>query len=57
MPVVELTTEEWQAVLAIVSTAPWRDANPLLLKMGEQLRSQAQMAQPAKSADGKETHQ
>jgi hypothetical protein len=37
---VELDTNEWQQVMAILSTAPWRDANPLLMKIGGQLRLQ-----------------
>ena len=39
---VELDENEWQQVLGILSTAPWRDANPLLMKIGNQLRDQAQ---------------
>jgi len=41
MPDVSMTTEEWNLVLAIIAKAPWETANPLLLKMGEQLRAQA----------------
>jgi hypothetical protein len=37
---VELDTNEWQQVMAILATAPWRDANPLLMKIGGQLRLQ-----------------
>jgi hypothetical protein len=40
MPVVEMEQEEWQAVLNIIANAPWRDANPLLMKIGDQLRAQ-----------------
>lgn len=40
MAVVNLTEQEWGAVMAIIATAPWRDANPLLMKIGEQLRNQ-----------------
>jgi hypothetical protein len=40
MSTVELDTNEWQQVMAILSTAPWRDANPLLMKIGNQLRLQ-----------------
>jgi hypothetical protein len=35
---VALDDNEWQQVLAILATAPWRDANPLLMKIGNQLR-------------------
>jgi hypothetical protein len=37
---VDLKEVEWQQVMAIISTAPWRDANALLMKIGEQLRLQ-----------------
>jgi hypothetical protein len=39
-PSVALTAQEWTQVMAILSTAPWRDANPLLMKIGEQLQRQ-----------------
>ena len=38
MPSVDLSESEWGQVMNIISTAPWRDANPLLMKIGEQLR-------------------
>jgi len=37
---VELDYEEWQKIMAILSQAPWNVANPLLMKIGEQLRNQ-----------------
>lgn len=37
---VNLDEEEWQKVMACLATAPWNVANPLLMKMGEQLRAQ-----------------
>ena len=40
MPVVDLDETEWQNVLAILATAPWNQANPLLMKIGQQLRIQ-----------------
>jgi hypothetical protein len=40
MSIVELEDGEWQTVLAMMSLAPWRDANPLLMKIGNQLRVQ-----------------
>jgi hypothetical protein len=66
MPIVELDDQEWQQVMAIIATAPWRDANPLLMKLGNQLRVQQRM-QPHHDAapdpiskqirtDGKEQH-
>lgn len=42
MSTVRLDDEEWQRVLGILSQAPWNIANPLLMKIGEQLRQQAQ---------------
>jgi hypothetical protein len=45
MAVVELSDQEWQQILQMLSEAPWRLANPLLMKIGEQLRAQA-LAQP-----------
>lgn len=40
MSMVSLDDEEWQRVLSIISQAPWNVANPLLMKIGEQLRMQ-----------------
>jgi hypothetical protein len=40
MPAVQLDDEEWQRVLTIIAGAPWNVANPLLMKIGEQLRHQ-----------------
>jgi hypothetical protein len=40
MSTVSLDDEEWQRVLSIIATAPWNVANPLLMKIGEQLRHQ-----------------
>jgi hypothetical protein len=54
---VRLKGAEWQQVMAIIATAPWRDANPLLMKIGEQLRLQPQPSQHHKlrpDGDGKE---
>jgi hypothetical protein len=41
MPTVQLDEEEWQKVMAIIAAAPWNIANPLLMKIGEQLRQVA----------------
>lgn len=46
MLAVTLDANEWGQVMAILSTAPWRDANPLLMKIGEQLRLQQQPNPP-----------
>ena len=40
MPIIELDDNEWQMVLGILATAPWNQANPLLMKIGAQLRIQ-----------------
>ena len=37
---VDLDDEEWQRVIAIIATAPWSQANPLLMKISAQLRQQ-----------------
>jgi hypothetical protein len=39
MSIVDLEETEWQQVIAIITTAPWRDANPLLTKISQQLRA------------------
>jgi hypothetical protein len=65
MPVIELEDVEWQQVLSMISLGPWRDANPLLMKIGQQLRLQAQRQQEQAikqhgiklDADGKEIRQ
>lgn len=41
MPAINLDANEWGQVMAILSTAPWRDANSLLMKIGDQLRVQS----------------
>lgn len=43
---VVLTAEEWNQVMAIIATASWKDANPLLMKIGAQLRAQQANATP-----------
>jgi hypothetical protein len=35
---ISLELEEWQRVLALLATGPWNVANPLLMKIGDQLR-------------------
>lgn len=40
MPNVNLDDEEWQKVISIIASAPWSVANPLLMKIGDQLRRQ-----------------
>ena len=36
---VKLPIEQWQQVLAILSQAPWAQANPLIMGIGDQLRA------------------
>lgn len=43
---VHLDQEEWQKVISIIAQAPWNVANPLLMKIGEQLRNQANGPMP-----------
>lgn len=38
---VELDQPEWNSLLAILAQAPWNVANPLIMRIGEQLRAQA----------------
>ena len=40
MPTVELKMDQWNAVISILATAPWRDANPLLMEITRQLQAQ-----------------
>ena len=37
---VYLSEKEWQQVMGLISLAPWREANPLLMKIGAQLQAQ-----------------
>ena len=60
---VELDDREWGKLMAIVSDAPWKIANPLLMAIGDQLRAQALAQNPMPTmsrsinADGKEHEQ
>ena len=38
---VNLDQQEWNNLLAVLSQAPWNVANPLIMKIGEQLRMQS----------------
>jgi hypothetical protein len=42
MSTVHLDDEEWQRVMSIIAGAPWNVANPLLMKIGSQLREQTE---------------
>jgi hypothetical protein len=48
---VRLDPEEWQRVLAILSQAPWATVNPLIMKIGEQLRAHS-AAEGARRGNG-----
>lgn len=51
MSAVDLSDTEWAQVMAILSTAPWRDANPLLMKIGGQLQAHAGAKQTAEALE------
>ena len=51
MPIVELSDNEWGQVMSIIGDAPWKQANPLLMKIGQQLQAQALAANAATQAD------
>ena len=40
MSSVELSDNEWGQVMSIIGDAPWKTANPLLMKIGQQLQAQ-----------------
>jgi hypothetical protein len=46
MSSVELSDQEWGVLMGVLSEAPWKIANPLLMKIGEQLRQQHQPPPP-----------
>jgi hypothetical protein len=37
---IRLELEEWQRVLGVLAQGPWATVNPLIMKIGEQLRMQ-----------------
>lgn len=47
---IELAEEEWRQVLAILAQAPWSTANPLIMKIAEQMRAHVEMAAKRDSA-------
>jgi hypothetical protein len=51
---VKLPIEQWQQVLAILSQAPWAQANPLIMGIGDQLRARVaeSAAAPARRGNG-----
>jgi hypothetical protein len=38
--IVDLEEQEWQRVMGLLALGPWREANPLLMKIGAQLQAQ-----------------
>jgi hypothetical protein len=51
MPTVDLSIEEWQQMMALISEGPWRVANPLLMKLTAQLQHQSSKQQTTNSED------
>jgi len=47
---VRLDNEEWQRVLAVLAQGAWAQVNPLIMKIADQLRAQAEMAAKRDSA-------
>jgi hypothetical protein len=41
MQTVTLSEQEWQQVMGLMALGPWRDVNPLLMKIGQQLQQQS----------------
>jgi hypothetical protein len=58
MTEVRLDPQEWNQLLQILSQAPWNVANPLIMKIGEQLRAQQTVTGPdvpaRSNSDGRE---
>lgn len=46
MATVELDEREWNQIMTMLSNAPWNIANPLLMRIGQQLRMQADTPPP-----------
>jgi hypothetical protein len=46
MSSVDLNDNEWGQLMNILADAPWKVANPLLMKIGDQLRAQVQSRTP-----------
>lgn len=54
---IELADEEWRQVLAILAQAPWSTANPLIMKIAEQMRLQTQPAPVKPDGEDRPTRQ
>jgi len=47
MPSVELTHEKWQWLLNVLAEKlTWKEANPILMEIGQQLQQQQQQTHP-----------
>jgi hypothetical protein len=54
---VRLEPQEWNQLLQILAQAPWNVANPLIMKIGDQLRAQQApnpVPEPRSNSDGRE---
>lgn len=49
---VRLDLEEWQRLLGVLAQGPWTTVNPLIMKIGEQLRMQEPAAPTASKGNG-----
>jgi hypothetical protein len=38
MPILELTDQEWQSLMVVLTKQPWEIANPILYKMAKHMR-------------------
>ena len=52
MPIVDLKAEQWNAIINILASAPWRDANPLLMEISQQLQQRAAAGTPDSASKG-----
>ena len=48
---VQLTQEDWQRVMSAMSHAPWKDVNPLLMSIGDQLQKQIAIYKQSNSGE------
>ena len=51
MTAINLDDTEWTTVLNILSTGPWNQVNPLLMKITQQLRTAQQTAAQQASSE------
>jgi hypothetical protein len=51
MPTVELSDQEWQQVINMIAMQPWTQANPLLMRIGQQLQARQPPQPPQPSAE------